>query len=92
MIIPLCRCEHVTHGDAAAPNLVSIALDHRLQLPALLSAHFCTSLTSLVFLSSQLHASKQKQNHAPDVLHFTLTTLLTKHYVTCQLNTFQEEP
>lgn len=38
------------------------------------------------FLSSQLHASKPKQNHAPDVF------ALAYHNVTCRLNTFQEEP
>lgn len=47
------------HEDAGAnQNLDSIAFDHRLQLPALLPAHFSTFVLQL-FLS-QLHASKTK--------------------------------
>ncbi len=71
------------HEDAGAQSLVSIALDHRRQLPALLSAHLSLFVLQF-FLSSQLHASKTKAE--------SCSRCVAKYYVTCRLNTFQEEP
>ncbi|XP_054867176.1 potassium channel subfamily T member 1-like isoform X16 [Amphiprion ocellaris] len=64
-ISPTCGCERILHEDAGAlkPRLNCIWSQTAIACIYL----FIFLLTSLVPVSSQLHASKQTQNHAPDV-------------------------
>lgn len=66
-------------------NLFSIAFDHRLQLPAFLSAHFCISFFQFFSPPSFMLTKKKTESCSRYVA-------LAKYCVTCQLNTFQEEP
>lgn len=85
MIIETCGYEHVMHEDEGA---LKPLLNCIWSQTAIACIFICSLLYFFfsVLLSSQLHAYKKKTESCSRYV------ALAKYCVTCQLNTFQEEP